>query len=104
MLSFGGRPGHIVRLMLGEGAVLTTIATAVGCFLYLQFALSEGLSNGVTDFGFKRKEYWTDYFGWHFLIVSLIIYAILLVVVSIGVYLPARHISRIQPTEALRDE
>lgn len=104
MLSFGGRPGHIVRLMLGEGAVLTTIATAVGCFLYLQFALSEGLSNGVTDFGFMRQEYWTDYFGWHFLIVSLIIYAILLVVVSIGVYLPARHISRIQPTEALRDE
>ena len=104
MLSFGGTPGHVVRLMLGEGVVLTTIATAVGCFIYLQFALSEGLSSGVTGWGFMRKEYWTDFFGWHFLIVSLIVYAILLVVVSVGVYLPARHISRIQPTEALRDE
>ena len=51
-----------------------------------------------------RPEYWTDYFWAHFLIVSLIVYAILLVVVSVGVYIPARKISRIPPTEALRDE
>lgn len=104
MLSFGGTPGHIVRLLLGEGMVLTTVAVLVGCFVYLQFALSEGLSLGMNWEENLRPEYWTDFFGQHFLIVSLIVYAILLVVVSVGVYLPARHISRIQPTEALRDE
>ena len=104
MLSFGGTPGYIVRLLLGEGVVLTTVATLAGCFVYLQYALSEGLSKGMAYFDNLRQEYWTDFFGQHFLIVSLIVYAILLMVVSVGVYLPARHISRIQPTEALRDE
>ena len=34
----------------------------------------------------------------------LIIYLILLVVVLVGIYIPARRISSIAPTEALRDE
>ena len=104
MLSFGGTPGHIVRLLLGEGVVLTTVATFIGCFVYLQYALSEGLSRGMNWGEDLRQEYWTDFFGQHFLIVSLIVYVILLVVVAVGVYLPARHISRVHPTEALRDE
>lgn len=102
-LSFGATPGRILRQLLGEGAVLTTLATLVGCFIYLQYALSEGLSHGV-NWGQHVGQYWTDSFGLHFLIVSLIVYAILLVVVSVGVYIPARRISRIPPTEALRDE
>lgn len=104
MLSFGATPGRIVRQLLGEGALLTTVATLVGCFIYLQYAMSEGLSRGTNFFENLRDEYWTDFFASHFLIVSLIVYAILLVVVSVGVWLPARRISRIPPTEALRDE
>lgn len=102
-LSFGATPHRIVGQLLGEGAVLTTLATLAGCFLYLQYALSEGLSQGVA-WREHVGQYWTDSFGLHFLIVSLIVYAILLVVVSVGVYIPARKISRIPPTEALRDE
>ncbi len=104
MLSFGATPGRIVRLLLGEGALLTTVATLVGCLIYLQYALSEGLSRGANYFANLRDEYWTDFFVSHFLIVSLIVYAILLVVVSVGVYIPASKISRIPPTEALHDE
>ena len=104
MLSFGATPGHIVRLLLGEGAVLTTLGTLIGCFIYLQYVISEGFSKGTMWNDILRPEYWTDSFGLHFLFVSLIVYAILLVVVSIGVYIPARKISRIPPTEALRDE
>ena len=104
MLSFGATPGRIVRLLLGEGAVLTTLGTLVGCFIYLQYGISEGFSKGAMWNDILRPEYWTDYFWAHFLIVSLIVYAILLVVVSVGVYIPARKISRIPPTEALRDE
>ena len=104
MLSFGATPGHIVRLLLGEGAVLTTLGTLVGCFIYLQYAISEGFSKGAMWNDILRPEYWTDYFWTHFLVVSFIVYAILLLVVSVGVYIPARKISRIPPTEALRDE
>ena len=104
-LSFGATPRRLVGQLLGEGAVLTTLATLVGCFIYLQYALSEGLSSGINWGGQEHVgQYWTDSFGLHFLFVSLIVYAILLVVVSIGVYIPARKISRIPPTEALRDE
>ena len=35
MLSFGGTPGYIVRLLMGEGAVLTFVAALTGCLLYL---------------------------------------------------------------------
>ena len=104
MLSFGATPGHIVRLLLGEGAVLTTLGTLIGCFIYLQYAISEGFSKGAMWNDILRPEYWTDYFWTHFLVVSFIVYAILLLVVSVGVYIPARKISRIPPTEALRDE
>ena len=104
MLSFGATPGRIVRLLLGEGAVLTTLGTLVGCFIYLQYAISEGLSRGVSYYEGLPPEYWTGFFWAHFFIVSLIVYAILLLVVSTGVYIPARKISRIPPTEALRDE
>ena len=103
MLSFGSTPRRIVGLLLGEGAVLTTIATLVGCFIYLQYALSEGLAVG-TEWINPTETYWVDSFPLHFLAVSAFVYVLLLVVVLVGVYIPARRISRIPPTEALRDE
>lgn len=103
LLTFGGTP-RLVRLMLmGEGFILTTLATAVGCFLYLQYALSEGLARGFTN-GDVAQTYWVTDFRLHFLLVSALVYGVLLAVVLIGVYLPARSISRVPPTEALRDE
>ncbi len=102
MLSFGATPHRIRLLLLGEGTALTTLATFIGCFIYLQYAFSEGLNMGnslaevVID--------WIDNFGLHFFFVSLMVYVILLLVVWIGIYIPARRISSISPTEALRDE
>lgn len=120
MLSFGATPKRIVALLMGEGAVLTLLASLTGFLLYLQYALKEGLYNGlgwtnstVTAWasgfeGLGRIEpldtYWVDSFAQHFCIVSLIILLILLAVVLTGIYIPARGISRIPPTEALRDE
>lgn len=102
MLSFGATPHRIRLLLLGEGTALTTLATFIGCFIYLQYAFSEGLNMGnslaevVID--------WIDNLGLHFFLVSLMVYVILLLVVWIGIYIPARRISSISPTEALRDE
>lgn len=103
MLSFGGTPGYIVRLLMGEGVVLTFLATLAGCLLYLQYAINEGLNRG-NNWRQIIDECWVTDFTQHFLIVSLIVFLIMLVVVWVGIYIPARKISRIPPTEALRDE
>lgn len=103
MLSFGATPRHIMRLLMGEGIVLTTIAVLVGCLLYLQYAIKEGLYMGDTWMKVPDK-YWVSEFAPHFLVLSVLVYLVLLAVVLIGIYIPARRISRIPPTEALRDE
>lgn len=103
MLSYGATPRRIRLQLMGEGVVLTTVATLIGCFLYLQYGLSEGLNKGNAWMQ-ATTPCWVDHFGQHFAIVSLIIYLILLVVVLVGIYIPARRISTIPPTEALRDE
>lgn len=103
ILSFGGTPGDIVRLLMGEGVVLTFIAVLTGCLLYLQYALKEGLEKG-SGWIDSTEIYWVTDFAQHFLIVSFIVFFIMLVVVLAGIYIPARKISRIPPTEALRDE
>lgn len=102
MLSFGATPHRIRLLLLGEGTALTTLATFIGCFIYLQYAFSEGLNMGNSLA--KVVIDWIDNFGLHFFLVSLMVYVILLLVVWIGIYIPARRISSISPTEALRDE
>lgn len=103
MLSYGATPGGIVRFLLGEGVVLTTVSTLIGCILYLQYAISEGLAKGQTGME-TTGSYWVQNFGQHFCIVSLIVYLVLLIVVLMGIYIPARRISTIPPTEALREE
>ncbi|WP_455668395.1 ABC transporter permease [Phocaeicola sp.] len=104
MRSFGATPGYIMRMLLGEGFVLCTLAFVMGCLGYLQYALKEGLY-GVNSFMSRiADDDWISSFETHFLGVSLIVYIIILVVVLIGIYLPARNISRVNPVDALRDE
>ena len=103
MLSYGATPHRIRLLLLGEGTALTTLATFIGCFIYLQYAFSEGLNTGSSLME-AVTPCWVDNFGLHFFLVSLMVYVILQLVVWIGIYIPARRISSISPTEALRDE
>lgn len=88
---------------MGEGTVLTFVAVLTGCLLYLQYAVKEGLERG-NYWSLIIDECWITDFTQHFLIVSFIVFFILLAVVLVGIYIPARKISRIPPTEALRDE
>lgn len=104
MKSFGGQSAYIIRMLLGEGAVLATVATLAGCFLYLQYALKEGLYTNMWDKADILPVYWVNVFPLHFIGISLMVWGILLVVVSVGIYIPARSISRITPVAALRDE
>ena len=102
-LSFGATPRRIRAMLLLEGAVLVTLAVAVGCLIYWNYAMMDGLAAGSTTERYVGL-YWTDNFSVHFAVISLVVYAVLLAVTLFGVWMPARRISRIPPTEALRDE
>ncbi len=107
MLTFGATPNRIVRMLMSEGAVLTIISALIGFGIYLIYALNEGLSNGAYRYpGFPsgRPAYLIEDFTFHFCFVSAVILIITLIVVMLGIWLPARHISRVPPTEALKDE
>ena len=109
MLSFGGTPKTIMRMLMGEGALLCTIAVIIGCLIYMQYGISEGLVNDYLWGGAREDspmvaDSWIDSFPQHFLIVSGIIWLIMMIVVLIGIFIPAYKISHVQPTEALRDE
>lgn len=101
MMSYGASRRHICRLLMGEGAVLASFAWLVGCLIYLQYGISEG--NWYQQ-GFADSFYWINDFWLHYGAVSLIVYIVIVSVVLLGVYIPAYRISRIQPTDALRDE
>lgn len=102
-LSFGATPGKVRRMLLMEGLVLVTVAVAVACLLYWNYTQVEGLPVGAQAARCVER-YWTDSYSVHFTVISLLVYLLLLCVTLLGVWLPARSISRIPPTEALRDE
>lgn len=104
MRSFGASPFYILRLLLGEGFVLTTVAFLIGCLGYLQYAVKEGLYDDFNTRVAFLCDDWVSVFSTHFAGVSVIVYFIILVVVSIGIYIPARRISRVNPVDALHDE
>lgn len=103
-LSYGASSGSVCRMLIGEAFVMTTVAVVLGCVLYFQWAYYEGfyvLNDRVPG---NDDLYLTNHFPAHFCIVSLIVYVVMLAVTWLGVYVPARSISKISPVEALRDE
>lgn len=103
--SFGALKSQTVKMLIGESTVLATVAFIIGDLIYLQYALANGLSNGFegNDMYFPDNS-WVNNFGEHFVIVSLIVYAVIVLCAVIGTYFPARHVSKIEPVDALRDE
>ena len=103
--AYGARRRHIVGMLLGESAVLATVSVLIGDLIYLQWALKYGLDAGFgNNSGLNVLDNWVSHFGEHFLIISAIVYAIILVCVLIGTLIPAISASRVNVTDALRDE
>lgn len=107
--SFGGSKGFVIREMIAEGIIIVTIACVIAFAAYYKMEVAAGNlttldGDGNYSAAFKAvMPMWFDNSMQHFLTVSGIIYAILLLAVVIGIYIPARRISRILPVEALRD-
>lgn len=109
MKSFGATSSQIMRAFLTEGFVLVTVTVGAACLLYLHYALDEGLytpwsQNGNNLTNLLQGRYWFESFGIHVAVVSLLTWTILVIVVSLGIYIPTRQLSHMQPTEALREE
>ena len=102
--SFGATSGRILRLFLFEGLGLVTVAVLLGCVIYLQYALKSGLYMPQNLCCSPYVHYWFESFKEHFLIVSGVVWLLLMMIVSFGIYVPMRGISRIAPTEALHEE
>lgn len=103
--SFGARRSHIVAMLTGESVVLTLAAWATGELLYLQFALRNGLATGhAGNDNINVLDNWVSHFGTHFAVVSAIVLAVLLASVVTGTLIPAIRASRVNVSEALRDE
>lgn len=106
MKSFGASPRFITATMMWEGVLLVLFTWAIGCLLYLQWGLNNGLAEKdrlIISRASCPPDWVTD-FPVHFAIISAIVLAVLLIVVCIGIYIPARRISRVNPVDALRDE
>lgn len=108
MRAFGASKRRIMRAFLSEGFVLTTLCHLLGCFLFLQYAASYGLSLGIINYQELRPflvragDTWLLHFVPHFLAVGTFIYLVILLTVSIGIAIPAWNICRGKPVEAIK--
>lgn len=110
MRAFGASRASICRNMIAEGWVMTVVAWLIGCTGVYFWVRKEGMTTGNNLMGQPSQVLveaipsWIDNFNEHFGIVSVIVLALLLVAVTIGIWLPARHISSVSPVDALREE
>lgn len=102
--SFGATSGKMARLFLLEGLILTTVSVFLGAVIYLQYALHTGLYQPENTCFSPFVHYWYESFKLHYLIVSAVVWLLMVLIVSFGIYVPVRGISRIAPTEALHEE
>ncbi len=105
MRSMGASQACIVRQFLIEAWLLATIAFAV----VIPFLLYHAHVNGL--YALEMKEYFVpnpaygqNRFDFHFTVVLLFSYLILLLVALVGTYIPVRRAARTLPVEALREE
>ena len=104
MRSFGAKRCDIFRMVWGEIALLTFVACFIGWIICLQFAINFGLSQGQTMSSTGHETDWVNTFWLHFLIICVIQYLLMLVIVTLGIIIPALIAIYKKPVNALRYE
>ena len=105
MRSMGASQGCIVRQFLLEAWMLLTVAfVLVIPFLYFHARIHGLYTVEMFDDFVLDPAYGQNRFGFHFTVVLVLSYSILLIVALIGTYIPVRRAARTLPLEALREE
>lgn len=110
MRAFGASRTSICCNLIAEGWVLTVVAWILGCTGVYFRGIKDGLTTGSELMGQPSERLveaipmWIDSFALHFAVVSAVVLGLMIIVVTLGIYLPARNISRVSPVDALRDE
>lgn len=105
MRSIGASQRCIVRQFLIEAwLLLTTAFVLVIPFLLYHAYISGMYAVEMRSYFVPNPEYWQNRFGFHFSIVLIISYLILLIIALIGTYIPVVRAARTLPADALRNE
>lgn len=104
MRSFGAKRRDIFLMVWGEIALLTLVACFIGWIIWLQFAFNFGLSKGQSMSSNGNETDWVNNFWLHFLIICVIQYLVMLVIVTLGIIIPALIAMYRKPVNALRHE
>lgn len=108
--SMGASQGRITRQFLAEGAVLVTVAYALALLVVVNYVSVAGFYEGIIvghvlpqDF-VPDPAYAQNLPVPHFLWVTALTYAVLLLTALIGTWIPVRRAARTLPVEALHEE
>ena len=105
MRSLGASKATIIRQFFVETGLLVTLAFVCALPLLMHYVHESGMYYAIiTD---EPKEsltvWWLETIP-HFCMVSLLTYAILLLIALLGTYIPVSRAAKVLPADALRDE
>ena len=106
----GASVGCITRQFLAEGAVLVTVAYALALLVVVNYVSVAGFAEGISAIGHLTKDlapdpaYAQNRPVPHFLWVTALTYAVLLLTALIGTWIPVQRAARTLPVEALHEE
>ena len=104
MRAFGATKVRALLMLVSEAVMLATIGFVIGSFAYLQFTVDTGLSVGYNFTRTGHETDWLSVYHTHFLGVAAILYSIIVVVVCIGVLIPACRMVNVSPVDSLRNK
>ena len=108
MRSLGASRQAVNRQMLLEGTVLLTAAFLTAMLFVGWYVHANGYNAGLTEQAVRWKEpdmsYWFNRPAPHILAVTLLTYALMLLITLLGTWVPVHRVTRILPGDALRDE
>lgn len=114
MRAFGATPLRVRMMLYVEGAIIALASSIIGCAIYVFY-----LSKNPEQFEYGQNTHlidkdmaqlpvklhtWVGDFWAHSAIVTTVVCGLMLLVVLLGIAIPAWKLSRVNPVEALADE
>ncbi|MDE6428511.1 MAG: FtsX-like permease family protein [Muribaculaceae bacterium] len=114
MRAFGATPRRVRMMLYVEGIIIALGSSLIGCAIYVYYlsknpeSFEYGLNSFLRDRDMSQLppelHTWVGDFWAHSAVVTAVVCALMLIVVLVGIAIPAWKLSRITPVEALADE